>query len=439
MPSSSSSEEDLSKFQEAADSVLYNDTLFTKKPAPEDKSEIASLPSLRHVEEEVDRIHNELRVTPSFQKHVAKHLSQFIDNMIDLNLYLLCRQIDISETSNDDAETTNTRNILKGKRNRNCNDASAGQTGVRLFGASAVFLSELNIAIDTTRRKKRKRKIASFSTDRDSSSEDSDSDSMQKLSAAAVSPDWILSGAATKGWAVRNGKVEKCTINKSGKLVSVNDDVSRGYESLNEMSSGSKCSKKSDLQQVKDDLAVGKLCRKDKPLHLESELAASFSSVVSIGSDSPGEVPSKRKKKRGKNERRRLKKEQYSEDAATETTEVEDAVEERKKKVKKSKKKSKRRRTEEKGEKGEVIMEEISGVPSLPVLDEDVEPRKKKKKKKRKRDSDDDRRVHSFLRKKGDSSLAISKKKICKKKMSRKVSHLAEDLSKLMVTPDDVS
>lgn len=430
MPSSSSSEEDLSKFQEAADSVLYNDTLFTKKPAssvaPEDKSEIASLPSLRHVEEEVDRIHNELRVTPSFQKHVAKHLSQFID-----------KQIDISETSNDDAETTNTRNILKGKRNRNCNDASAGQTGVRLFGASAVFLSELNIAIDTTRRKKRKRKIASFSTD--SSSEDSDSDSMQKLSAAAVSPDWILSGAATKGWAVRNGKVEKCTINKSGKLVSVNDDVSRGYESLNEMSSGSKCSKKSDLQQVKDDLAVGKLCRKDKPLHLESELAASFSSVVSIGSDSPGEVPSKRKKKRGKNERRRLKKEQYSEDAATETTEVEDAVEERKKKVKKSKKKSKRRRTEEKGEKGEVIMEEISGVPSLPVLDEDVEPRKKKKKKKRKRDSDDDRRVHSFLRKKGDSSLAISKKKICKKKMSRKVSHLAEDLSKLMVTPDDVS
>lgn len=46
----------------------------------QDREITAIPPSLRNIEgEEEDKIHNELRVTPAFQKHVAKHLSKLLD------------------------------------------------------------------------------------------------------------------------------------------------------------------------------------------------------------------------------------------------------------------------------------------------------------------------------------------------------------------------
>lgn len=90
----------------------------------------------------------------------------------------------------------------------------------------------------------------------ESSSEDSDSDNRHKLSAAAVSSDWVLSGTAVKGWTSKQSKVETGIFSKAlskdwakkkssvyGSItnapydpVTAKDELSRGYESLSEIS-----------------------------------------------------------------------------------------------------------------------------------------------------------------------------------------------------------
>lgn len=49
----------------------------------------------------------------------------------------------------------------------------------------------------------------------------------------------VLGDNSAKCWDSNGSKVERCIVNKSGILVPVRDDLSRGYESLNEISSSS--------------------------------------------------------------------------------------------------------------------------------------------------------------------------------------------------------
>lgn len=74
-----------------------------------------------------------------------------------------------------------------------------------------------------------------YFSDSDSSSEDS----MENLSAAAVSPDWLLSGEATKGWTNSKGKVERCVVDDSGSLI----PIKNGFEALSEVSCSNNNSK----------------------------------------------------------------------------------------------------------------------------------------------------------------------------------------------------
>lgn len=416
MPSSSSSEEDLSKFREATDN-FYNVSLCKEtQDRKEENPLVVTPPSLRYIEEEERHgIHNELKVTPSFQKHVAKHLSKLLD-----------RQLELNDTSTENSNPPDeSRKVLKGRRSKNSINpkiqASANANnygGVRLLGASAVFLSNLNIVPSTNRRAKRGRKTACFSSGSESSSEEIDSDD----TAANISQSRILSGNTAKEL-----KMSKPLLSDPSK-----DDLSRGYESLNEIGSNSNHLSIEALSMgAKDDMAFLSLHKKKKAAHLESELAASVSSMLSLGSDSQGDVPVKMKKKKMKKKKKR-RKEQYSEDATTETTEVEDIVEERRKKVKKPRRV---REKERKAEKMAMIKECVPG-----LLDETEENDKckecKKKKKKKKRNKV--KGEESFL-KKQNSRFKLSKasKQITKKKMSKNVSRLSEDLAKLMMNSNE--
>ncbi|XP_034236743.1 defective in germ line development protein 3-like isoform X2 [Thrips palmi] len=396
MPSSSSSEEDLSKFREATDSTLYNESLFKGKQAqPDEKPVIIAPPSLRYIEEEEDRIHNELKVTPSFQKQLE---------LKDKS----------AENSNPPIES---RNVLKAKRGKNSSSTDVSSSGgVRLLGASAVFLSNLNIVPSTNRRRKRGRNIACFSSGSESSSEEIDSDD----AAADISQNRVLSGNASKGF-----KISKPLLTDPSK-----DDLSRGYESLNEIGSNSNPLSIEALSLgAKDDMAFLSLHKKKNAAHFESELAASVSSMLSLGSDSQGDLPKIKKKKMKKKKKRR--KEQYSEDATTETTEVEDIVEERRKKVKKAKR---RRRDEKKAEEMAVIRECVPGL--LEETEENVKCKECKKKKKRMKVKGEE---SYFKKQKSRFKLSKSSKTISKKKMSKNVSLLSEDLAKLMMNPNEAS
>ena len=441
MPSSSSSdEEDLSKFREAADCSLYSDSLFLRKQAPKKEKPPSIIPpSLRNIDgEDHDRIHNEVKVSPAFQTHVAKKLSQLLDS-----------QLDISDKSTDKSNAAqNTRCILKAKRAKDLAGSTAESNGgVRLFGASAVFLSNMNIVpAPPPRRRKRDRKVAFMYRGSESSSEDSDSDNMLKLSAAAVSPDWILSGTATKGWANKQSKVEtgffaksahqdwvkqQTSVSSSSDLAHIKDDVSRGYESLNEISCSNNNSKEVLNYGAKDDLTFLKHHKHKKSTHPESDLAASLSSIVSIGSDSQADTSIKSKKKCKK--KKRKKKEQHSEDATTETTEVEDIIDERRKKVKKGKKKkSKRLKIEEEEEMGD--LEIIKPPVPSPMTDGNDKEYKSNHKKKRKRKEKKSQKESYF---KESKSRKVIRKHPCKKKLKKIVSHLSEDLAKLMVNSSD--
>ncbi|KAE8741133.1 hypothetical protein FOCC_FOCC013391 [Frankliniella occidentalis] len=449
MPSSSSSEEDLSKFQEAADTTLYNDSLYKGRQVSKEDNLTVVPPSQRIIEEEDESFRKEIRVTPEFQSHVAKHLTKLLDSQLDINDFGVRNDQKIKETTKKLEGQDQSRHILKPKRHNSAgkckeSEEESNSGGVRLFGASAVFLSNMNITPPLNRRRKRGRKFASFSSGSESSSEDSDSDDMQKLSAAAVSSDWVLSGAATKGWTSKEGKIERCVMNKSGILVPVKDDISRGYESLTEIGSSNNNSKEVVNLRAKDDMACLNLSRR-KPSHLESELAASFSSVVSIGSDSQADTSSKHHKcKKKKLKKKKRRKEQHSEDATTETTEVEDVVEERKKAKKERRKKPKRLRVEEKkAEESDLIRDCVPGL----IEEEDGEMiekwkrREKRIKRKAKREArakDFKQPVDGFLKKKKNKSSRVSKRD-SKKKITKKVLRLSEDLAKLMMTPTEAS
>lgn len=411
MPSSSSSDEDVSKFKEAADASLYNDSLFKGKTAnPEESSTLQTTtpPSLRYMEEEEDRIHNELRVTPAFQKHVAKHLSKLLDSHLDTD-----------EKSEEDSNfPKQTRSILKAKRSKRSSGLEANSSGgVRLFGASAVFLSNLNIVPAPPSRRKRRRKVARFTSDSDSSSEDSENENMKKMSAAAVSADWILKGEAVKGWTSKKGKVERCVVDKSGHLISVKSDPDTTISNA--------------LEKLKIEMKYPKS-------HVETELADSFSTAVCIGSDSPSDAPIKLKKSK-KNKKKKRKKEQYSEDATTETTEVEDIIEKKKKKVKKKKcpKKSKfLRAADMPGKTEELKTEKIQMIDCIPEFSNDGNNDSKRHKHKKKRKRGEKGQNAELFMKTGVSKLSKVKTE-SKKKLRKRIRHLSKDLAKLMMTPND--
>lgn len=169
--------------------------------------------------------------------------------------------------------------------------------------------------------------------------------------------------------------------------------------------------------------------KKNKLLLAESELAASFSSVVSIGSDSQGDTSNPPRKPKRQKKRKKQRKEQYSEDATTENTEGEEVVERRKKK---GRKKPKYQRVEEKEAEESQMMRDC--VPGLLEEDDDgtklkrIEKMQRKKKSKRKNET----KKESYLKVKQtftSSEYLQSSKKFCKK-----VKNLSDDLKKLMMT-----
>ncbi|KAH1011689.1 hypothetical protein HUJ04_001007 [Dendroctonus ponderosae] len=83
MSSDSSDDENLDLLREAVDHEFLNDSMFTEKPfnSQEKAENNPKPPSLRKTQDE-DEQFNLFRVTPEFQQHVAKHLSQIIEDKL---------------------------------------------------------------------------------------------------------------------------------------------------------------------------------------------------------------------------------------------------------------------------------------------------------------------------------------------------------------------
>lgn len=136
-------------------------------------------PSLRNQQQPKSFNPLEVRVTPEFRAHVSKHLNKLLEKLI---FY----------TDETKKRTLKSQNELK------------ENVGVKLLRNSKDFVNAEEEHVECSppnKRKftKRKRRIES----------DSSSDEERRAKEAAVSPEWILSGKATEGWApCTKGKVE---------------------------------------------------------------------------------------------------------------------------------------------------------------------------------------------------------------------------------------
>ncbi|XP_065201229.1 uncharacterized protein LOC135832132 [Planococcus citri] len=157
----SSSEEEDDRLKEALDP-----SMFTEKPAiKQNTNKPQSFTSYKD---------NILDVTPEFQSYIGKNLA----NMLDKNL---------KECEGKSFEMSTSRS-----------------GGIKLFDVSSIILTDDNfcvysdVKVDPITRKK-----ARFAVKRDNYNETTEK---ERISAAAVSPEWILEKHCVKGWSKPKGK-----------------------------------------------------------------------------------------------------------------------------------------------------------------------------------------------------------------------------------------
>ncbi|KAH0812822.1 hypothetical protein GEV33_009968 [Tenebrio molitor] len=119
MSSDSSDNEDLSKFREAADSQFIRDSMFDKsKSKISEDCKIEKPQSLRRNKDDEEQF-NVVRVSPEFRDHVAKHLSNMLEELLQKKL---------------SHKTTNYDSYIKPKRRK---------SGIKLFRDSSHYVKKL--------------------------------------------------------------------------------------------------------------------------------------------------------------------------------------------------------------------------------------------------------------------------------------------------------
>ncbi|XP_063218056.1 uncharacterized protein LOC134528394 isoform X2 [Bacillus rossius redtenbacheri] len=170
--SSDDSDEDISQLKEAVDSTFLNDHLFDKSKVINANAKQESVgggkresaPSLRKNGEDGEQ--NDLRVTPEFQKFVARHLSQFIDQNL----------LEVEQTAAPVKGVDETESGIKLLAVSSC-----------VLGTSREAAPESTSAQRRAASKRRGGRGASKVTRED-------------LASVAVSPEWVLTGQGTQGW-----------------------------------------------------------------------------------------------------------------------------------------------------------------------------------------------------------------------------------------------
>ncbi|XP_046387091.1 uncharacterized protein LOC124156536 [Ischnura elegans] len=188
--SSSDSEND-SRLHSAIDHDFVQSLLTQASSAAVTNEKI--LPSLRTKEEQNDV--NELKVTPGFQKHVAKHLDAIIHRSIK--------------------EVSNTRQTAG-------EDLKLAAGGIKLFSHSKFLITKgdlddrVNQQMPSVKRN-RQRKSKHLSGE---SSDDTSDTELHRLSSAAVSPEWVLQKKGAYGKCVK-GKVVRLKDPGNGQLIEI--------------------------------------------------------------------------------------------------------------------------------------------------------------------------------------------------------------------------
>ncbi|GJQ79877.1 hypothetical protein Trydic_g18324 [Trypoxylus dichotomus] len=185
-PSTSSDEEDLEKFREAAVDFVYNRSNKTKNNKELNFSNIpCQPPSLRPIKDDQEQF-NLLEVTPGFQKFVAKYLDAYIQNQLQKKL------------------VNDMQYKPKNKQEK---------TGVKLFSNSKNFISLEEENTQQLNRRKIKVKRRSV---------ESDINHDVKIRLCAVNSEEILSKKGTEFWtAYREGEVYQYKRSKNGQLTYV--------------------------------------------------------------------------------------------------------------------------------------------------------------------------------------------------------------------------
>ncbi|XP_071448161.1 protein CUSTOS-like [Hetaerina americana] len=187
MTSSESENEKL--LHSAIDHDFIND-IFTRAAS----SSETSLPSLRPKEKNNGTY--ELKVTPGFQKHVAKHLDAII-------------QKNLKEVSNKSVASRATTKEVVG--------------GIRLFSHSKSFITKRDLESGFHKQlpsHKRRRKSKITKRSESESGDDESSVERQRLSSAAVSPEWVLQKMGAYGMCEK-GKVIRLKDCGNGQLIEV--------------------------------------------------------------------------------------------------------------------------------------------------------------------------------------------------------------------------
>ncbi|KAJ9590633.1 hypothetical protein L9F63_016344 [Diploptera punctata] len=185
---SSNEEDNLDLLKEAACVHFMKDSLYKSNETTDnaEEQEVAKekeLPSLR-TKLDKDQEYNHLKVTPEFQKYIAKHLSRIIDKQLEEN----CEDLSISSKLSHVTE-----------------DEIVG--GVRLFVSSANYLSTDTLPLP--RKKKKKRHVRDI---------EENLDDAEKYKSVSVTSDWITSGEAVSGWE-KSARGEYMRVNKEGEII----------------------------------------------------------------------------------------------------------------------------------------------------------------------------------------------------------------------------
>jgi hypothetical protein len=186
MSSDSSDDEDLSKFREAADSQFIRDSMFDKSKCAykvrlseffcncvfilakiSEERKIEKPQSLRRNKDDEEQF-NVVRVSPEFRDHVAKHLSNMLEELLQKKL---------------SHKTTNYDSYIKPKRRK---------SGIKLFRDSSHYV-KLKSKAETVPVKKNNTK----------KTENSDEDD-EKFKCVAVHATDILTQKETKHWSTRS-------------------------------------------------------------------------------------------------------------------------------------------------------------------------------------------------------------------------------------------
>uniref|UniRef100_A0A8D8W4U7 Protein CUSTOS n=1 Tax=Cacopsylla melanoneura TaxID=428564 RepID=A0A8D8W4U7_9HEMI len=202
---SSSSDEDLSKFEEAVDIKLTqafssNNVSKTELDTSTKTSNEALPPSLRNPNDENNASKSKSyltpQVTPEFQKFVAKKLEKTLDRYLDENI-----------SENTPIENS-TENSSKKKKSKKFHQQS---NGIKMFRNSAIRVEEFQE--DTCDLDDKIRQHNRIDHKRNTSNYD-EKEEMKKIKMVAIEPNVILNQSETKAWS-KNVKGDVIRVEKT--------------------------------------------------------------------------------------------------------------------------------------------------------------------------------------------------------------------------------